>query len=52
MANLDRMPRTRSMKGGAALAVLGGLVGVLLGVGGYTFFYAEGLSYMSSPGWL
>ena len=48
MANHDRMPRTRSMTGGAALAVLGALVGVLLGVGGYTFFYAEGLSYMST----
>ena len=35
------------MAGTAGLAVLGTLVGVLLGVGGYTFFYAEGLSYMS-----
>ena len=39
---------TRLMTGTAALAVLGTLAGVLLGVGGYTFFYAEGLSYMSS----
>ena len=30
---------------GTLLAVM---VGVLLGVGGYTFFYAEGLSYLSS----
>ena len=36
------------MSGTAALVVLGSLVGVLLGVGGYTFFYAEGLSYLSS----
>jgi len=36
------------MSGTAALAVLGALVGVLIGVGGYTFYYAEGLSYMSS----
>lgn len=48
MANHDRMQRKRSMSGTAGLAVLGALVGVLLGVGGYTFFYAEGLSYMST----
>jgi len=36
------------MSGTATLAVLGALVGVLLGVGGYTFFYAEGLSYLST----
>jgi len=36
------------MSGIAGLALLGVLTGVLLGVGGYTFFYAEGLSYMSS----
>lgn len=48
MAKQDPGLRTRSMTGTAGLAVLGALVGVLLGVGGYTFFYAEGLSYMSS----
>ena len=36
------------MRGNAALALLGVAVGVLAGVGGYTFLYAEGLSYMSS----
>ncbi len=36
------------MKGTAGLVVLGALVGVLLGVGGYTFHYAEGLSYLST----
>jgi cytochrome c nitrite reductase small subunit len=41
-------PGTRFMTGTAGLAVLGALVGVLLGVGGYTFFYAEGLSYVST----
>lgn len=30
-----------------SVGVLAVLVGVLLGVGGYTFLYAEGLSYMS-----
>jgi cytochrome c nitrite reductase small subunit len=48
MAKQDRSPGNRSMKGTAGLVVLGALVGVLLGVGGYTFYYAEGLSYMSS----
>jgi len=48
MATQDRMPGARFMAGTAALAALGVLVGVLLGVGGYTFFYAEGLSYLSS----
>jgi cytochrome c nitrite reductase small subunit len=37
--------RTSGLKG---LAVLAGFVGMLLGAGGYTFFYAEGLSYLSS----
>jgi cytochrome c nitrite reductase small subunit len=36
----------RHASAGAAL-VLAGLVGLLLGVGGFTFLYAEGLSYMS-----
>lgn len=31
-----------------AVAVLAVLTGVLLGVGGYTFLYAEGFSYLSS----
>ena len=48
MANQDRMPGARFMAGTAGLAALGVLLGVLLGVGGYTVFYAEGLSYLSS----
>jgi cytochrome c nitrite reductase small subunit len=48
MANQDRMPGARFMTGTAGLAALGVLVGLLLGVGGYTFFYAEGLSYLST----
>ena len=39
---------TRSMSGATVLAGLGALLGVLLGVGAYTFHYAEGLSYLSS----
>jgi cytochrome c nitrite reductase small subunit len=39
---------TRSTTGSASLVALGALVGVLLGVGAYTFHYAEGLSYLSS----
>jgi cytochrome c nitrite reductase small subunit len=31
-----------------SLAILGVLLGILMGVGGFTFKYAEGLSYMSS----
>jgi len=48
MATRDGTPVQRFMSGTAALAVLGAVVGVLLGVGGYTFFYANGLSYLSS----
>lgn len=48
MAKQDRLPGNRPMAGTAGFVVLGALAGVLLGVGGYTFFYAEGLSYMSS----
>ena len=47
---IDRQSRTggRAASGSAALVLLGVLTGVLLGVGGYTFFYAHGLSYLSS----
>jgi cytochrome c nitrite reductase small subunit len=41
----ERSTATKSGPGGVALAVLFGL---LFGVGGFTFLYAEGLSYMSS----
>jgi hypothetical protein len=44
MAQRQKSRGTRFMAGTAGFAVLGALVGVLLGVGGYTFFYAEGLS--------
>lgn len=40
--------RNRFMTGAAGVSLLGVLVGMLLGVGGYTFFYAEGLSYMTT----
>ena len=39
---------TKPMAGIAGVTALAALVGVLLGVAGYTFFYAEGLSYLSS----
>ena len=48
MARQDAIPGTRRMSGTVGLALLSVLAGVLLGVGGYTFFYAEGLSYLSS----
>jgi cytochrome c nitrite reductase small subunit len=35
-------------RGAKRLAVLAVLVGLLLGIGGFTLLYAEGLSYMSS----
>ena len=38
----------RSRAGLGGLLLLGALAGVLLGVGGYTFHYAEGLSYLST----
>jgi cytochrome c nitrite reductase small subunit len=47
MAKQDRTPRARFLSVTAAIVMLGTLVGVLLGVGGFTFYYAEGLSYMS-----
>lgn len=34
--------------GGAVMLLLAAAVGVFAGIGGYTFLYAEGLSYMSS----
>ncbi len=38
-------------RGGAGTVVLCALVGILLGLGAYTFLYAEGLSYFSTdPG--
>ncbi len=38
------LPRERSAHGATVVAVL---LGLLLGIGGFTFLYAEGLSYMS-----
>jgi hypothetical protein len=48
MAKQDGILRTRFMSGAAGLALLTALVGALLGVGGFTFYYAEGFSYPSS----
>jgi cytochrome c nitrite reductase small subunit len=41
-------PGKSSMSGVTGVTVLAVLCGALLGVGGYTFYYAEGLSYLSS----
>jgi cytochrome c nitrite reductase small subunit len=48
MSTRDARNVTAGARGAAGIAVLAALTGVLLGVGGYTFFYAEGLSYLSS----
>ena len=37
-----------SQAGVSAVGILAVLVGILLGIGGYTFLYAEGFSYLSS----
>jgi len=39
---------SRLSAGGAGVVVLAAVAGVLLGVGAYTFNYAQGLSYLSS----
>ena len=44
MASDGKSTRPRAT---GSLILLGVLAGILLGVGGYTFLYAEGLSYMS-----
>jgi cytochrome c nitrite reductase small subunit len=38
----------RGLKRSTGLVLLGVLVGLVAGIGAFTFFYAEGLSYMSS----
>ena len=39
--------KSTGLRATRSLVLLGVLAGILLGVGGYTFLYAEGLSYMS-----
>ena len=48
MAERQSSMATRSRAVLPALALLGALAGVLLGVGAYTFHFAEGFSYLSS----
>jgi cytochrome c nitrite reductase small subunit len=48
MAGRQSSMATRSRAALPALMLLGVLAGVLLGVGAYTFHYAEGFSYLSS----
>jgi cytochrome c nitrite reductase small subunit len=44
----DRIPRLRLfVAGSAAGLMLSWMLGVLAGLGGYTFYYAEGASYLS-----
>lgn len=45
---MDAGPAQAPRKGAGGVIALAILLGVLLGVGGFTFLYAEGLSYMSS----
>ena len=40
-------PQLKGKLGGGAMVVLAVLLGLLGGIGGFTFLYAEGLSYMS-----
>ena len=48
MGSRDADKTTAKTLPGQALLALAVLVGVLLGLGGYTFLYAHGLSYMST----
>ena len=48
MATHSESRAPRSARGTAVLTVLAVLMGALLGIGGYTFYYAHGLSYLSS----
>ena len=43
-----RAPKRPRAAGPVLIALLAAVAGVLLGVGGYTFRYAEGLSYFST----
>ena len=41
------MPLSRQKRGTVGAVVLAAMLGLLAGIGGFTFLYAEGLSYMS-----